>query len=116
MRAVRVLAAVFVGGALGTLLRAGLAELFPAPPGSWPWGTFVANLAGAAILAVLVARKTTAPLLGAGFCGALTTFSGLVLELEQMLADGEVVLAVAYAGVSLGAGFGLVTAVVRPRA
>jgi fluoride exporter len=107
---------VFVGGALGTLLRAGLAELLPAPPGSWPWGTLIANLAGAAILAALVARRTTAPLLGAGFCGALTTFSGFVLEIEQMLAVGDVALAVAYAGVSLGAGFGLVTAIVRHRA
>src|SRR5690606_41567601 len=43
------LTAVFLGGALGALLRAGLSEALPHGATGWPWGTFVANLAGTAL-------------------------------------------------------------------
>ena len=39
-------AAVIAGGAVGTLARAGLAEALPVHPGTWPWATFAANIAG----------------------------------------------------------------------
>ena len=38
----RELAAVFVGGALGTLARAVLATVAAPHPDQWPWATFVA--------------------------------------------------------------------------
>jgi CrcB protein len=48
------------------------------------------------------------PAIGTGFCGALTTFSTLQVELFQLLRDGDVGLAVLYAASSITAGFGAV--------
>jgi fluoride exporter len=45
------------------------------------------------------------PFLGTGVCGALTTFSTVQVELLQMLDAGRILLAVAYAGASIGLGF-----------
>src|SRR5436305_14198467 len=74
---------ILVGGAAGALVRAAVEKALPPAPGSWPWATFIVNLAGTALLAWLTTRLTelVAPgrywrmLIGTGFCGALTTFS-----------------------------------------
>lgn len=107
----RELAAVFVGGVIGTLCRASVAELLPSDAGTWPWATFWVNVAGAFVLGAFATRLTGAgashrrALLSTGFCGALTTFSTMQLELLELLDDGRVALAAAYAGVSVAAGF-----------
>lgn len=44
------------------------------------------------------------PLLGTGFCGALSTFATLQVELLDMLRDGRYPLAAGYAAASLGGG------------
>jgi CrcB protein len=106
------LLAVLAGGGLGALARAGLAEALPTQPGSWPWATFTANIAGALLLAWLTTRLTemAAParyarlLLGTGFCGALTTFSTLQVETIRLAKSGHVGMAAAYAAASLTAG------------
>lgn len=104
----RELGAIFIGGALGALLRAGLAEALPLPDSGWPWATFLVNVAGAALLGywfTTVPHSTyRRPLLTTGFCGALTTFSTVQLELVEMLDAGRVPLAVLYLGVSVAAG------------
>jgi CrcB protein len=110
------LLAVFAGGCLGALARAALAELAPHHPGQWPWATFAANVAGTALLGWAVTRlgermpptRYRRPLIGTGFCGALTTFSALHVELVDLLDDGHAALALGYAAASLGAGFGVV--------
>jgi len=115
------LAAVLVGGMAGTLVRLLLSELLPHAEGSWPWGTLVANVTGAALLGfVLVRFSSRAPapsrvraLLGTGFCGALTTFSTLQRELLEMLDAGRAGLALAYVAVSLVAGLAGVLVAVR---
>ncbi len=112
----RELAAIFAGGFAGAVLRADLAERFAANPGSWPWETFLVNIAGAFLLGWFVTRLQERlplsayrrPLLGTGFCGALTTFSTMQIELLFMLDAGHVGLAVAYASVSVAAGFAAV--------
>jgi fluoride exporter len=120
----RELVAIFAGGAIGALARAGLGELAPAAAGTWPWVTFGVNIAGAFLLGYFVTRLQERlppsayrrPFVGTGFCGAFTTFSTLQLELLRMIDAGEYALGFGYAAASLAAGFvavGLATALVR---
>src|SRR3954447_25651730 len=104
----RELAAIFVGGSIGALARAGLTEAIATEPGQWPWATFTVNVLGAALLAYFVTRlqerlppaRYRRPFLATGVCGALTTFSTLQLELIRMLEHDHWALALAYAGAS----------------
>ena len=110
------LLAIFAGGCVGALARAALQAWLPHDRGGWPWATFAANVAGAALLGWAVTRlgermPPTAyrrPLIGTGFCGALTTFSALQLELLDLADAGRAGLALAYAAASLAAGLGVV--------
>jgi CrcB protein len=109
----RELAAVFAGGVLGALARAGLVEAWPPRPGHWPWVTFAVNVAGTFMLGYFVTRLQERlplsayrrPLLGTGLCGALTTFSTVQLELLRMIDAGRDGLAAGYAVASIAAGF-----------
>lgn len=120
----RTVTAIFLGGAAGGLLRAGVVELFPPEAGTWPWSTFAVNVAGAFLLGYFATRLQERlplsayrrPLLGTGLCGALTTFSTFQVELLDMLDEGDAALAGAYATASVAAGFiavAMATAVVR---
>jgi fluoride exporter len=108
----QLLAAIAVGGAIGTLARAGLDEAIPFDGAGWPWATFAANVAGAFLLGFLVTRLQERlppstyrrPLLGTGLCGGLTTFSTLRVELVELADHGRTGLAVAYLLASLSAG------------
>ena len=104
----RELGAIFLGGALGALLRAGLGEAFPAGEANWPWVTFLVNVAGAALLGywftTLPHTSYRRPLLTSGFCGALTTFSTVQLELLEMIDAGRVGLASRYLAGGIVAG------------
>jgi fluoride exporter len=104
--------AIALGGAMGAWARLGLAELWPARAGEWPWGTFAANLIGCALLGYASTRLMERlppstyrrPLAGTGFCGGLTTFSTLHLEVVELGRDGHAALAVAYLAVTIVAG------------
>lgn len=104
----RELGAIFLGGALGTLLRAGLLEAVGEGAPGWPWATFTVNALGAFLLGLLVTAlppvSRQRPLWTTGFCGGLTTFSTFQLELLKMLEAGRLDMAVAYGGASLIAG------------
>jgi CrcB protein len=112
----RELAAIFAGGAVGALARAGLVQWQPPPPGHWPWVTFGVNLVGAFLLGYFATRLQERlpqsaykrPLLGTGFCGALTTFSTVQIELVRMLDRGHIGLALGYISASVAGGFALV--------
>jgi CrcB protein len=108
----RQLAAVFVGGAVGTLARAALGTLRVADPGRWPWTTFAVNIVGAFLLGYFTTRLVERlplstyrrPALGAGLCGALTTFSTMQLEILVMIKYHHYGLAIGYTAGSIAAG------------
>lgn len=110
------LAAIFAGGFVGAVARAALVEALPYQTGQWPWATFAVNIIGAFAVGYFTTRLQERlplstyrrPLLGTGFCGALTTFSTMQLELLDMLEDDHVGLALGYATVSVGCGFAAV--------
>ena len=110
------LAAVFAGGCLGALARAALAQSLVAGVGEWPWAIFAVNLVGAAMLGFFITRvnERLAPsqyaraFLASGVCGALTTFSTMVVELVQMLEAAHVALAAAYGCASVAGGLAAV--------
>jgi len=61
----------------------------------FPWGTFTVNLVGSLLLGALAAAaahdnlsRAGLALLGAGFCGGLTTFSSFGWETHRLLEDG----------------------------
>jgi CrcB protein len=95
MSPARVLLAVFAGGCLG----GGARDLLATSHGT----TLAVNLFGSLVLGVLVvaAPHHWRPLLGTGFCGALTTFGSVTLASEKWLADGRVVDGVGYLALSL---------------
>lgn len=115
------LAAIFAGGFIGAIARTELGELLPYEAGEWPWATFLVNIAGALLLGYVVTRvqdgrplfERSGPLLGTGFCGALTTFSAMQIELLRMLDDGQVALGGAYLAASVAAGLGAVALATR---
>jgi CrcB protein len=117
-------AAVFAGGALGTLARAALAQAFPHAATAWPWPTFAVNIVAAFLLGYFVTRlqerlplsSYRRPLLGTGICGGLSTFSTVQVEILKMLSAHAYGLAAAYTAASVAAGYAAVhlsTALVR---
>jgi CrcB protein len=98
---------------IGALARTGFAQALPWDEQSWPWTTFAANIAGTLLLGYFATRLQERlppstyprPLLGTGFCGALTTFSTLQIELIRLAEHGRIQLAVSYLLASVAAGF-----------
>ncbi|HEU4461297.1 MAG TPA: CrcB family protein, partial [Solirubrobacterales bacterium] len=80
----------------------------PAGGPDWPWATFLVNVAGAGLLGywftTLSRTSYRRALLTTGFCGALTTFSTVQVELLEMLDAGRLGLAVLYIAASVTAG------------
>jgi fluoride exporter len=117
-------AAIFAGGALGTLARAALAQGFPHAATSWPWPTFGVNIVAAFLLGYFVTRLQERlplsayrrPLLGTGLCGGLSTFSTMQVEILKMLSAHAWGLAAGYTAASIVAGYAaihLATAMAR---
>jgi CrcB protein len=98
------LAAIFAGGAAGALARAGIGKVAPVAHGQWPWTTFALNVAGSFLLGYFAIRLQERlppstyrrPLLGTGFCGALTTFSTMQVETLRLVRADRPVLAAGY--------------------
>lgn len=78
-----------------------------------PWGTMLVNVVGSLVLGVLVGLSTGREVpetvmltLGTGLCGALTTYSTFGYETVRLLEEGDRVLALLNAGLSLLVGVG----------
>ena len=106
------LAAMALGGALGTAARYGVAQVVHAGPGGFPWPTFWTNLSGSFALGLLLAvvlqrfppRRYLRPFVAVGFIGAYTTYSTFAVETVLLVRDGHAAVALTYAGASLIAG------------
>lgn len=92
---------VGVGGAVGSLARAGVGTALGHEPGHWAWETLVVNASGCFALAVLLvvlspARLYARLLLGTGVLGGYTTFSAFSVDAVGLLESGRASAAGAY--------------------
>lgn len=102
---------IAAGGAAGAAVRWAVATTLDAG-GGFPWATFVVNVAGCALLGLVLAEEWTHPasrlalhdLAGIGFCGGLTTFSTFAVEVVDLIDAGRTSLAVGYVLASVAGG------------
>ena len=113
--------AVGIGGLAGAGTRWALVEALPAA--AWPGGVLTVNLFGCLLLGYLAAAAWSAraqlPVslgIGTGFCGSLTTFSALTVDVAEMARDGSWGYAAGYMAVSVlgGVALAVVGASLRP--
>ncbi|GLX99017.1 putative fluoride ion transporter CrcB 2 [Herbidospora sp. NBRC 101105] len=101
---------VAAGAAIGAPLRYLTDRLIQSRHDSvFPWGTFVVNLTGSALLGFLVALPAddaVRALAGTGFCGALTTYSTFSYETLRLAEDGARLAAAANVVASIAGGLG----------
>jgi fluoride exporter len=108
----QVVAAVALGGALGTPARYGISLAVHVTPGTFPWGTFWTNVSGSFALGLLLTfllerfppSRFLRPFVATGFLGAFTTYSTFAVETDLLVKNGHVDVAAAYALGSLAAG------------
>ncbi|CAN5345671.1 fluoride efflux transporter CrcB [soil metagenome] len=96
---------VVVGAAFGAPTRHLVSRRFRAP-----WGIVVVNLIGCLALGILLGSDPPTwltTLAGAGFCGALTTFSTFALDAVEMAEAGAWRTAVAHLVLSVAGGLAL---------
>ncbi|MFK0289375.1 fluoride efflux transporter CrcB [Streptomyces sp. NPDC090442] len=107
-----VIGAVAVGGALGASARYGAGLLWPTARDAFPWTTLLVNVAGCALMGVLMvlitevwsAHRLLRPFLGTGVLGGFTTFSTYAVDIQRLVGAGRLPLALAYlAGTLLAA-------------
>ena len=103
----RALVAVGLGGAAGTLARAGLEAAWPHDAAHLPAATLTINLVGALLLGALTGflaavgpdeggRRFVRLAAGTGLMGGLTTHSTYILEAARLLQHDRAALAAAY--------------------
>lgn len=100
--------AVAAGGVIGSTGRVLAAEIGPHPASGWPVTTLAVNLIGAFLLGAYLARRQRAvnrpwslQLWAIGALGSFTTFSGLSLEVVQLLEAGRSGIAAGYVSASM---------------
>lgn len=106
------LVAVFAGGAAGALMRAVVTRYIPSHGNDLPWSVLAINVGGAVVLAYAAVRLQERlppstyrrPFVGTGFCGALTTFSTLQVQVVELGKSGHVPLAALYLTLSIVVG------------
>ncbi len=92
---------VAVGGAVGSVLRFGVAEWMASRTGgAFPWGTMLVNVVGSFALGALAAMaapdglkylagSSGRALLMVGLCGGFTTFSSFSLQTLGLIQAGQ---------------------------
>lgn len=109
---------VSAGGVVGGCSRYGVDQLIPASGHSFPWGTFAVNITGAFLLAVLLIlvlevwppTRFVRPFVAVGILGSFTTFSTLIVDVDQLFAGGARTTAATYLIASIVAGLAATSA------
>ena len=110
MKGAAELAAVVVGGAVGTALRLAIDSALPHGDDAFPVSTLIINTVGAFALGMLVGRLWPSAStwlragLGAGLLGSFTTFSAVAVSLVSLTAAGSWMLALGYLVATLALG------------
>jgi len=111
---VRIAILVFVGGAVGAMLREFAMLMVPKPTDNFPMDILVANLVAAFLLGLVTAlhRKKVVSdsaemLVGTGLAGGLSTFSSFVYGAAVLMSasTASAVVASAYVAISLVLGY-----------
>ena len=107
---VKTLILIGLGGGVGSILRYLLGMyLYKHFPGSFPWGTWVANVLGCFLIGLFMALSERSPgldpewrqLLVVGFCGGFTTFSAFSVESLSLLQNDQPITAFLYIAASV---------------
>ena len=102
---------IFLAGMLGGIVRFQISRWLPSSP-DFPWGTLVVNYLGIFCLVYLVkgylvykgTSKGLILALGTGFCGGLTTFSSLIVDVDRLMSTERYVSLLIYLVLSVGGG------------
>ena len=104
------IAAVAVGGALGSVMRYLVAIAVGRTFGTaFPWSILFINVSGSALIGVFVSMfalrwtlpETVRVFLTVGICGGYTTFSSFSLDVWYLIERGEAWAALAYVAASV---------------
>ncbi len=116
------IAAVAVGGALGSVMRYLVAVGVGRTLGTaFPWGILFINVSGSALIGVFVGMfalrwnlpETARVFLTVGICGGYTTFSSFSLDVWYLVERGEAWAAFAYVAVSVVLSIGALIAAIQ---
>ncbi|WP_415941899.1 fluoride efflux transporter CrcB [Streptomyces sp. 067-1] len=104
-----IVAAVALGGGIGTAARYGASLLWPVTVGDFPWTTLCVNAVGCAVIGVFMvvisdvwaAHRLVRPFFGTGVLGGFTTFSTYAVDIQRLVDEGEARSGLAYLAVTL---------------
>ena len=106
------LLAIAAGAAIGAPARFALTQIIGVHPAGFPLATLTVNITGSFVLGLFLIltierfppTRYARPFFATGLLGAYTTFSTFAVEIDLLLKDGHVLMAVAYAIGSLTLG------------
>lgn len=110
----KVVIPVFIGGALGAILREVMMLIVPVGPRGFPYDILIANVVAACLLGFVKAMHTRKivsdgvfTLIGVGVAGGLSTFSSFVYAMALLTSRSMsgALVALAYAATSLIMGY-----------
>jgi CrcB protein len=96
--------AVSLGGGTGAAARYAASLWWPTQSAGFPWTTFWVNVAGCALIGVLMvvvtevldAHRLVRPFLGTGVLGGFTTFSAYAVDIRHLFAADQARTGLAY--------------------